>query len=370
MRQTFAIFFTFFSCVFFTFACGQSALDEGSVSGVIRPTQGDIEYIDSLFSAYTGNRPGAAVGVYKNGQIFYEKGYGIANLPANEQVTPRSNFRLASVTKAMTAFAVMILKNRGLLNYDMTLKDVFPEFPEYGKKVKIRHLLHHTGGLQSYETLMNEYPTPKPIKDSDILKLLIEHTSSTEFTPGSRYSYSNTGYCILAQVVEKISGKRFSEFMKQEFYTPLGMVNTVAFEKGVNTVPLRAYGYDSSGNDSDQSDTSSTLGDGGVYTSAHEMFLWDQALYSNKIISDDTLKEAFVSGRLNDGSSTNYGFGWDLGSYQGHRKTTHTGATCGFLTAIQRFPDDKIGIVVLTNRNSGSPSSIASQIADYMLKGK
>lgn len=356
--------------VFFTLSCGQRSNDSQlGTTSVNEPTPQDIEYIDSLFTSYTGKRPGAAVGIYKDGKVFYEKGYGLGNIPANETIAPHSNFRLASVTKAFTAFAIMILKERGKLNYDMSLKDVFPEFPDYGKKVTIRHLLHHTGGLQSYETLMDQYETPRPIKDRDILKLLVEHTTSTEFTPGSTYSYSNTGYCILGQVVERISGKRFSEFLKQEIFTPLAMSNTVAFEKGINVIPNRVFGYDASGNDSDQSDTSSTLGDGGVYTSVHEMFLWDQALYSNKIIRNDTLKDAFVSGRLNDGSATNYGFGWRLDTDNGHKLISHTGGTCGFLTIIQRYPDDKLAVVVLTNRNSGSPSSIAAEISEYMLKG-
>ena len=332
------------------------------------PTERE-EQMDQLFDSYTGSRPGAAVAVFRGGEMVFAKGYGRRHLEQDEAVTLTSNFRLASVSKAFTAMAVMILLDRGLLSLETPLTDVFPDYPSYGARITMGHLLGHTSGLYAFEDLMNRYPTPRPIKDADVLQLMIDHSRSTYFTPGSSYRYSNTGYVLLAQVVERLSGKRFSEFLEDEVFVPLGMSQTVAFENGINTVPERAFGYawqNGRYRDADQSDTSSTLGDGGVYTSVSDMLHWDRLWRGDgpALVSPEILAAATTPGRLNNGRQTSYGYGWSLGPYRGTTAVTHTGSTSGFRTAFQRYPEKDLSVVVLVNRAGASPWNQARQVAD------
>jgi CubicO group peptidase (beta-lactamase class C family) len=324
------------------------------------------EQVDRLMADYDRpNYPGAAAAVYLDGQIVHAKGYGLADQEGRVAATDHTNYRLASVTKAFTAMAIMILKERGQLTYDQKLTDVLPEFPAYGRAITIRHLLNHTSGLHDYENLIPSNQDGQ-VSDHDVVGLLADERS-TYFTPGSSYRYSNSGYCTLGVIVAKVSGMPFHEFLAQNVFEPLAMTGSLAYVNGSNDVQDRAYGYTWQGSRyqrTDQSVTSATLGDGGVYTSVAEYFLWDQALYGERLVSAPTLAEAFTSGTLNNGSRTGYGFGWKLDTYRGVKRISHTGSTIGFRTAVQRFPDKKLTVVVLINRANTAPWDLAQSIAD------
>jgi len=189
------------------------------------------------------------------------------------------------------------------------------------------------------------------------------------FTSGTDYRYSNTGYALLAMIVEKKSGLTFSEFLKENIFSPLEMNNSVAHQEGISNITNRAYGYsqeDDGYNLDDQSLTSAVLGDGGIYTSLNDMFRWDQSLYVDTLIPYEILNEAFTSGELSSGEKTGYGFGWRMDTYLYRNRAHHTGSTRGFRNVFMRFPDQKISILILTNRNSGKPINIAEKIADYL----
>ncbi len=167
-----------------------------------------------------------------------------------------------------------------------------------------------------------------------------------------------------------MSGRRFSEFLEERIFARLGMDGTVAYEDGINTVGNRAYGHTANGNGftkTDQSLTSAVLGDGGVYTSAIDWVKWDEALYGDSLVGAATLAEAFTPGRLASGASTSYGFGWMLDTYRGKRRVHHTGSTIGFRTAVQRFPDERLTVLVLVNRANATPWAVAEQVADLFL---
>jgi CubicO group peptidase (beta-lactamase class C family) len=327
--------------------------------------------IDQLFRDYDrSDAPGAAVIVIKDGTIVHESGYGMADLEGGAKATNLTNFRLASLTKEFTAMAVMMLVEEGKLSYEEALTDVFPDFPAFAHGIKIRHLLNHQAGFQDYEDLIPSGQTT-PVHDEDVLALL-RGTDHLQFTPGSRYQYSNGGYCVLAQVVQKVSGQTFASFLHDRIFGPLGMDNTLAYEAGISTVSNRAYGYTQDGNGfdrTDQSVTSSTLGDGGIYTSVHDLYKWDQALYTERLVKKATLDRAFTPGTLNDGSTTEYGFGWMLDTYEGMRRIHHTGSTIGFRTVIRRFPEKGFTVVVLMNRAAdGAPEDLADQVVQMYLK--
>ncbi len=325
--------------------------------------------IDQLCTAYAGkNTPGAAVMIIENGKAVFKKAYGLADLEEKTRITTKTNFRLASVTKQFTAMCIMQLAQSGRLGYEDNLQQIFPEFPAYGRNVKIRHLLQHTSGLVAYEDLIPDTATVQ-VLDQDVLKMMMTQ-DSTYFPPGSQYRYSNSGYAVLARVIEKLSGQAFAQFLQENIFKPLGMKNTVAYEKSISTVKNRALGYRQEGGQfvfSDQSVTSAVLGDGGIYSSLEDLFKWDQALYTEKLVKNEFLATAFAPGILRNGKALDYGFGWRLDQFGGHRRVSHTGSTSGFRNVIQRYPDDNFTVIILTNRAEPEVSPLADKLAEMFL---
>jgi CubicO group peptidase (beta-lactamase class C family) len=328
--------------------------------------------IDALLAKYNRNdAPGAAVMAIRGGKVLYRRGYGLADVEAHVAVTPATNFRLASVTKQFTAMAIMMLVERGKLAFDSPLTRFFPDYPAYGKQITVRHLLNHTSGLKAYEDLIPAGQTAQ-VKDRDVLDLLRQQTSGY-FAPASDWRYSNTGYAHLAMIVEKASGMTFAAFLKKNIFGPLHMAGTVAFEEGISTVRNRAYGYSEQGDKferTDQSLTSAVLGDGGIYSSVDDLFKWDQALYTTKLVSADTRDQAFMPVVLSSGQQTHYGFGWEIGQWHGLRTLRHGGSTIGFRTHILRVPDREFTAIVLINRTQAKPEEIADRIVELYLDPK
>jgi CubicO group peptidase (beta-lactamase class C family) len=346
------------------------------------PAQVSAARIDSLFSKFVSpHDPGCAVMVIKDGQPVFRKGYGVADLRTFQKIGPETNFRLASLSKQFTAMAVMLLVHDGKLRYDDRLTEVFPDFPAYGKAITIRQVLNHTSGLVAYEDIMEKQyagisddKIPQ-ISDSGVLNLL-KQQMATKFTPGTRWEYSNSGYVLLGMVVERRSGMRFGDFLRQRIFTPLGMTETIAYEKGWNEVTHRAYGHTRTAegwSETDQSSTSATLGDGGIYTSLDDLEKWDRALATHTLLTAKEMEPAFTPPTAANGAPLQqldgslaplYGFGWFLNPYHGHHRYAHYGETVGFRTAIQRFPDDRLTVIVLANRAEVDAPALAESVAD------
>jgi CubicO group peptidase (beta-lactamase class C family) len=350
----------------------------------------DDAQIDSVFSAVTSaGEPGLAALVRVNGRSVFEKGYGARDLRTKAKIDGVTNFRLASVTKQFTAMAVMLLVRDGKLRYDDSLTDVFPDFPAYAKSISIRNLLNHTSGLLDYEDLLEkQYPGTPPekipqIKDAGVLAMMKQQTT-TKFSPGALWEYSNTGYALLAMVVEKKSGRPFGEFLRERIFAPLKMDNTIAFENGKNEVQNRAFGHTKSGDkwqEKDQSPTSAVLGDGGIYTSLNDMTKWDDALEHHSLISEHDMRPAIYPALASNktpgetiedrnGNPIHYGFGWFLDPYKGHKRMYHDGDTVSFRTTIQRFTNDHVTIIVLCNRDDLNPQDLAERVADIILSSQ
>jgi len=337
-------------------------------------TDDRLRMIDELFHDYDqANAPGASVMVIRNGKILLAKSYGLADVENKIPAAPDTDFRLASVTKQFTAMAVMILADEGKLSLGDPITKFFPEFPDYGRGITLRHLLHHTSGLLDYEDLIPP-GTTIPVLDINALRLLATQ-NKTYFPPGAKFRYSNTGFAFLALIVEKVSGQTFAAFLRKNIFQPLGMKQTLAYEAQISTVPNRAFGYskkDAGFVRTDQSLTSSVLGDGGVYSSVNDLFKWDQALYGEKLVSRKMLREAFTPGEatLHD-EGVGYGFGWFISDYRGLKNIWHSGNTVGFSTRIERFPEKKFTVIILTNRNNAKIGEIPRRIADmYLFAGK
>lgn len=363
----------------------------GAASGTLSAAQPSAP-IDAIFSSKIDSQsPGAAVLIRKNGHTVFAKGYGVANLNVHPKIDVHTNFRLASFSKQFTAMAIMLLVHDGKLRYDQNLTELFPGFPAYGRAITVRHLLTHTSGLPDYETLMEQKEKAEgkqlwsrfhQIHDDEVLALLAHETHGT-FEPGSSWSYSNSGYVVLGLIVAKVSGMPYPDFLQRRIFKPLKMSTTVAYINGVNAVRHRALGYSNQSahfEETDQSATSATLGDGGIYSNLSDLSRWDDALTSGKLLSKTEMAPALEPVKLNDGSATHwppangdsdnlapnqpvsYGFGWFLSPVEGRPCMWHTGSTSGFLTLIQRFTDNGLTIVILLNRTDLDRVDLARQI--------
>ena len=321
-------------------------------------SDGPVDAIDSLFTAFDHDgMPGAAVVVIRDGQVIVRKTYGLADVDSGTAITPDTNFRLASLSKAFTAAAVLLLVEDGRLALDDPASRVLAELPAYASDVTVRHLLTHTSGLWDYEDFVPDTQA-RQLKDIDALNLVAARAESLYFTPGAEWRYSNTGYALLALIVERVEGERYAPVLQRRIFEPLGMRGTVAFEEGVSSVSHRAYGHRVRGDSvrrTDQSNTSAVLGDGGVYSSIHDLILWDAALSAGTLIPASLWREATTPFRLSDGRATEYGYGWFIDRFEGRVRHRHHGETRGFTHSIYRFPEERLTTIVLTNRSESAP---------------
>lgn len=323
-------------------------------------------HVDALMADYTGNVPGASVLVLKDGEPVVRRSYGMADLEQRIAATPATNYRLASITKQFTAAAILLLAEDGKLAIDDPIARWLPSLPPATDAVTIGHLLSHSSGLIDYEDVMPASQREQ-LRDADVLRLL-QSQDRTYFAPGSDYRYSNSGYALLALIVERASGMPFQDFLRQRIFQPLGMDHTLAYVHGGPEVPSRAYGYslvDGRWTRTDQSLTSAVLGDGGIYSSIDDLARWDAALYDDRLLSDASRRMAFspqveVTGETGVDA---YGFGWRIGD----GTVWHSGETLGFRNVIVRWPRQRLTVVVLSNRNQPKPYPLALAIAQPWL---
>jgi CubicO group peptidase (beta-lactamase class C family) len=353
---------------------------------------------DAVFSSVAReNTPGLAVAIRKDGRSFLLKGYGVRDLRTNAKIDSITNFRLASFTKQFTAAAVMLLVHDGKLRYDQTLTEIFPDFPGYGKNLTVRNLLNHTGGLPDYEDLMDAAEKVKgplwspehQVQDDEVLALLKKEAKG-KFAAGTSWSYSNSGYVVLGLMVAKASGQSYGDFLHARIFAPLHMDHTIVYQKGKNEVTNRAFGHSKDGDsfkETDQSSTSATLGDGGIYSNLEDLAKWDDALGNHTLLSADEMAPALLAAKLANGKPTlwpleanddnlhpgkpvSYGFGWFVDPYKGQPRMWHTGSTMGFRTIIERFTAGNLGIIILCNRTDLDPQALAVKTADLYLNVK
>lgn len=360
--------------------------------------------VDTALQGIVGaGEPGFAVLLRYGGKTVSEQSFGVRDLRSKAPIGPDTNFRLASCTKQFTALAIMLLVQEGKLKYEQTLGSIWPNFPEYGKTIRIRQLLNHTSGLPDYEDLMDaagkkegaRWTAEKQIQDEEVLALF-KGVSKGKFAPGTSWSYSNSGYVLLGLVVAKVSGQAFPEFLHDRIFAPLQMNSTVAHVNGKDTIRNRAYGHTKEGEgfrETDQSSTSATMGDGGVYSNLNDLAKWDDALRNHTLLSAAAMKAALAPAVLADGSQPHwpanpddnenlhpgkpvfYGFAWFLDPYKSpeapeglgwHPRVWHYGSTVGFRTAIERYTEQPLTVIVLCNRTDLDPQQIAHKVADFI----
>jgi CubicO group peptidase (beta-lactamase class C family) len=305
-----------------------------------------------ILRPYSGDAPGASVLVLHDGRAVLRMARGMADREAGVEATPATNYRLASVTKQFTAMAVLLLVQDGRLTLDAPVQRWLPTLPPATAAITLRQLLSHRSGLVDYEDDVPD-DAPRQVRDADVLALL-EHHDRTLFPPGTSYRYSNSGYALLALVVERASGMSFQDFLASRIFGPLGMHATLARVDEGPAVKRRAYGYRLEGGQwqrRDQSSTSAVLGDGGVYSSVDDLARWDAALYDDRLLGDDLRREMFTAQGPTDDPTVAYAMGWRLTG------TTlwHSGESMGFRNVIIRDPSRRATVVMLSNRDDPEP---------------
>lgn len=306
--------------------------------------------------------------IIENGEIVFQGSFGIGNFDPVDSLELNSVFRLGSVSKQFTAMGIMLLKEAGKLSYDQDIREFIPELPYTG--ITIRHLLHHTSGLPDYARIMDAHWKPGLAYDNperfilgneDVLQMLCAYKPPVHFKPGEKWEYSNTGYNLLATLISRAAGMPFNDYLQEHIFKPVGMSNTSVYKyiPGFDeTMPNRVFGFGTKFNGTDRFSTDShylnaAYGEGGIYSTLEDLMKWDKILYTDALVSSQTLEEAFSPGILNNGAKTEYGFGWFIASSPtGKKVVKHMGGWAGFLTNMYREIEENNCIITLTNNNS------------------
>lgn len=313
--------------------------------------------------------PGASVAVIRNGRVAKTAGYGLANVELGVKATPRTVFQIQSMTKSFTAAGILMLVEEGKVGLDDPISKYVDGTPDSWKDITIRHLLTHTSGIKDY---INE-PTRSlrlEVSDDDIVKAAAPRPLN--FAPGDRYAYSNTNYLLLGMVIRRVTGAFYGDFLNERIFEPLGMKDTRVISLTA-IIPNRASGYllDNAGLRNGEYVAGSVLGypGGGLRSTVLDLAKWDIALTEGRILKPGTRALMWSKAKLNDGSESGYGFGWAIGEANGRRVLSHTGSHgTGFASVIQRYPDDGLSVIILSNLGGADVSSIARKVAARYLR--
>jgi CubicO group peptidase (beta-lactamase class C family) len=333
-----------------------------------------VASIDSVMQSVVDTaRFNGNVLVARNGKVIYKKSFGPSNFYTGEMLNDSSLFELASVSKAFTAMAIMILKEQGRLSYEDDVTKYLPELPYKG--MTIRHFLTHTSGIADYEVVMVKgWDVKKIAHNDDVIALFEKYKPAIVFNPGEKWEYSNTAYAMLATIVQRVSGKPYKEFLAENIFTPLDMERSRVYNtrRSGEVIPNYAYGFVYSDSLKKYALPDSLKeyyyvypldgieGDGIVNSTTGDLFKWNEALYADKLVSRASIEEAFTSGKLNNDSIHNYGFGWFIENDSVSGKILrHTGSWPGYRNLIVRFVDSQDCIILLTNNNNASARTTA-----------
>lgn len=336
---------------------------------------------DAIFAEWDRpGSPGCAVGVYEDGRIAYARGYGYADLDHDLTISPSSVFYLASMSKQFTAGSVALASLQGKLTLDDDIRRWFPELPDYGRTITVRHLVHHISGLRDYLTLMGlaDMPLARPWEVREVLDL-VARQRGLNFDPGSEYTYSNTGYLLLSELVRRATGKSLREYAREEVFGPLGMRDTHFHDDRGMLVPGRALSYASTDPDDEGAGRPQSsfrlaylanfdqVGSGGLMSSVLDLFAWDREFYRRSLGGGDLVPLTLTRGVLASGDTLGYAFGLSHGDYRGLPTVGHGGSMMGFKTNLLRFPDERFTAVTLCNLGSIDPGELNERVADVWL---
>ena len=329
--------------------------------------------VDSIFSRFTPNVPGCAVGIYRNARTIFAKGYGSANIEYDIPITPTTPFVAGSVSKQFTAAAIALLVEEKRISMSDDVRKYVPELADYGKTITISHLVHHTSGLRDWWELVGmaglRYDDTYTVQD--VLEMTARQRG-LNFDPGERYLYSNTGYILLGVVVQRVTGQSLREFAAERFFKPLGMTSSHFQDDHRQPVRGRAYAYSPApgGGFTINVWNNDLVGQGGLMTTVLDLAKWDENFYTGTVGGPGFLKRQLEQGKLNSGTALSYAFGLEVGQYRGLPMVEHTGSTGGYRSVITRFPAQRTSVAVLCNVSNAAPSTLARRVADHVLRAE
>ena len=334
--------------------------------------------VDKLFEAWdTQDSPGCVVGVIQDGDLAHVRAYGMADIAADSPLTPRSAFNVMSITKQFTATCIALLAQEHGISFEDDVRKYLPEIPDYGIPIRVRHLVHHTSGLRDYIHLvmLAGLDNRDPFSHSDALQI-IARQRSLNFDPGTRHVYSNSGYVLLAEIVERVSGSSFGDFAEAHIFRPLGMKDSYMLDRDrPNNVHRATEYYLDAGGGFEEDPTNfnakgpaGAKGPGGLVTTLGDLYLWDQNLYGSKIGSSGFVELMSSGGILNTGEKTNYALGVVLGEYKGLETAHHHGDWVGIQAHTIRFPEQRFTAICIANLATIPAAGLTRRIADIYLE--
>lgn len=337
-------------------------------------TPADIDReIDRVFERWTSSTPGCAVAVSVDGRPTLAKAYGMADLEHDVPNTPETIFEAGSVSKQFTAAAVLLLVRDGKLSLDDPARKYLPELPDYGSPLTIRHMLNHTSGLRDWGSVAGiaGWPRTSRVYTHAHVLDIVARQRSLNFTPGTKWSYSNTGYNLAAIIVSRVSGMTFADFTRQRIFEPLGMTRTSWRDDYGRVVKNRAMSYTADGNGyRTVMPFENVHGNGGLLTTVGDLLKWNQNFVAHTVGDQAFVAEQERAGRFNDGRTHGYALGLQVGTYKGLREISHGGATAGYRAYLSHYPEAKTAVALLCNAASVVPETYASAVADVVLSGR
>jgi CubicO group peptidase (beta-lactamase class C family) len=327
--------------------------------------------IDAVFATWDSTAsPGCALGISRDGAVVYARGYGMANLEHDAAISPESIFHVASISKQFAAFSVALLAADGKLSLDDEVQKHLPEVPDFGQRVTIRHLMHHTSGLRDQWTLQNYagWREDDVITQADVLTMA-SRQRGLNFDPGAEYLYSNTGFTLLGAIVQRVSGLSLRQFTAARIFAPLGMTRTHFHDDHTMIVRGRTSAYQPrpEGGYRISIPVFDTDGATSLFTTVGDLLRWEQNFVDATVGGRALVDQAQVSGRLNDGTAAGYGWGLTVGTYRGVRSVGHSGADAGYRADVVRFPDHGLAIAAFCNLSTTNPNDLTRQVADELL---
>ncbi len=338
---------------------------------VVQPTADDLTQMDARIreEMSENNIPGVLIGVASRGRLLHVQSYGMANVELRVPVSDSTVFEIGSISKQFVTAAIMLLVQDGRLGLDDAIHEYLSDLPSEWLGVTVRQLLTHTSGIPDYEEIQTYEAYRFRFTPEQIIR--VAHSRPMDFEPGTGWYYSNTGYFLLSLIVERLEGRPLGHVLRSRIFEPLGMGQTRLADPE-DIIPHRASGYwvDRMGVElmnRDATQPSSTLGAGGILSSVHDMTKWDEALYGEGILTDASKTAMWTPAVLPNGENTNYGFGWGVREYRGHRALSHTGMVAGFVANFMRLPEQELAIIVFVNRYRVSSSRFRDIVADVFL---
>jgi CubicO group peptidase (beta-lactamase class C family) len=331
--------------------------------------------VDQVFAAFDKpDSPGCALGVVRDSEFIYKKGYGTASLELGVPITPESVFYMGSVSKQFTAASVVLAAEQGYLSLDDDVRKYVPEIPSYGKTITLREMLHHTSGFRDIlGLLLLAGRNFEDIHSTPELLDLLSRQKALNYQPGEEFLYSNTNFFLMSVIIHRATHKTLTEFAEENIFKPLGMTHTRFYEDHSVVVPGRIPAYEprpGGGFRIDWSTNFEKVGDGGLLSSVDDLLLWDRNFYDNKLGKGTLLKEMQTQGVLNNGKQIEYALGLFISTYRGLPIVEHGGALFGYRTELLRFPQQNFSVITLCNLGTSSPRRLANQVAEIYLEGQ